>query len=227
MKKLLKFAFQFPAKIYFGEKEVEIIAEKMVNGYHLIAVNANIWYDTKKGKVAVTKYDVAGDLTFLVFVEDYYVRVGLFTESLGSIEDRFAYIEGKLENLSKACRLMAEAILNPEKYAEEKAIEIADRKAANQAAEEAKRAKEKREEEKAFELARYNFSHGHLITWEECEKLLKHYCITMHPQTLGHARKCVQQISTENAKVKLGSPRLSVHFWDAIKTLGEVSQYSA
>lgn len=211
-----KFAFFFPAKIVFAERNIEL--EPLVfrdYTFYLGPIGKNIYFSSDEHRI------VAGNSSneirqIFIKTGDYYSVVQSIL--ISNIEDfltrHFDFIQSAIPN-------RAAQINNPELY-EREATERREKIKSERAIQDAeieKRNQERREKtEQLYQNSLKEFSAGQMITWEHFERATKQFAVRLPIKTLGFGRKNVAKIGHTGYSV-CGSNHNSPILWQAIREL--------
>ena len=190
-----KFAFTYPAKIIFAERNVEMVHHHYDGlDFYTGPINKNIWFCSETQKVKVTNYSNHGyDIVHLcVKIEGYLVYLSCIQPGLLK-----EWLAQKIEAIKNNIPTVRENILHPEIYEQKQAEERAKYKAAR-AIEDQQEHERKEARAKAAQNA-YNeqikaFSGDGWITWETFERACKENGISMPIKTIGFGRKNISEI---------------------------------
>lgn len=207
-----KFAFIFPAKIVFAEKDiVSVVHEFMGFKFHEF-VNENVYFNTKKEKVVrevssfSSFYIETNGILHYIHSLDNAESFRKFLEHHGKdkismeIEDRIFYIE------------------NPEVYSEFKEKEISERKARiAREREEADELCKEREKQRAAALEDQrsktlsDYKEGETVKWEDLSFWFEKHDL-LPPRTKGWANKFLETISKNGSCTLRGTGKVSSGF---------------
>jgi len=191
-----KFAFFFPAKIVFAERNIELqefvfTKDGKYLTLYLGPIGKNIWFSTDKGKIIMENSSDDMRQILIKTGDCYSIMQNLL---IANIEDfltrQFEFIEGALPKWQAQ-------INNPELY-EQEATERREKIKAERAIRDAeieKRNQERAEKaQQAYENSLIEFSAGKMIPWADFERATKQFAVSIPIKTLGFGRKNVANI---------------------------------
>lgn len=213
-----KFAFFFPAKVVFAERNIEL--EQLIfrgQTFYLGPIGKNIYFSSDTGKIVVSS-DNSDENTrwILVKIGEYFCQMKncLISNIEEFLDKHFDFIQ---ETLPK----WQGYIDNPSIYEQEQTErrEKIKSERAIQDAEIEKRNQERREKtEQLYQNSLKEFSAGQMIVWEHFERATKQFAVRLPIKTLGFGRKNVAKIGHTGYSV-CGSNHNSPILWQAIREL--------
>lgn len=210
-----KFAFFFPAKIVFAERNIEL--EPLIfrdYTFYLGPIGKNIYFSSDEHRI------VAGNSSneirqIFIKTGDYYSVVQSIL--ISNIEDfltrHFDFIQSAIPN-------RAAQINNPELYereATERREKIKAERAAMDKEHEERAAERLRKSEEVYQASLKSFLSGEQIPWENVERAMKEFGVSLPIKTLGFARSNIVKICVEGA-VTRGTHNSPV-LWRAVRQL--------
>ena len=215
-----KFAFFFPAKIVFAERNIELqefvfTKDGKYLTFYLGPIGKNIWFSTDKGKIVMENSSDDMRQILMKTGDCYSIMQNLL---IANIEDfltrQFEFIE---ENTPK----WQAQINNPELYereATERREKIKSERAIQDAEIEKRNQERAQKTEQLYQNSLKEFSAGQMIVWADFERATKQFAVRLPIKTLGFGRKNVAKIGHTGYSV-CGSNHNSPILWQAIREL--------
>lgn len=214
----MKFAFTYPAKIVFAERNVEMVHHHYDGlDFYTGPINKNVYFCSKTGKIKIKDYSVGTVFQVYLKIEDCLAYCACVEPD--RISEWFGRnIEFVKENIGK----WSNSILHPEIYEQEQATKRAEFKAHRDAQDkeehERKQARAKAAQE-AYDAQIKAFTGDGWITWETFERACKENNISMPIKTIGFGRKNVVEI--RKGQVRRYGKHTSPVIFDAANKLHE------
>lgn len=214
-----KFAFFFPAKIIFAERNIELqefvfTKDGKYQTFYLGPIGKNIWFSTDKGKIIIE--GTSDDMRQILMKtgDCYSIMQNLL---IANIED---FLTRQFEFIQENTAKWQAQINNPELYeqeATERREKIKAERAAADKEQEERNAERLRKSEELYQNNLKSFLGGEQIPWDNVERAMKEFNVSLPIKTLGFARANIVKICVEGA-VTRGTHNSPV-LWKAVRQL--------
>lgn len=214
-----KFAFFFPAKIVFAERNIELqefvfTKDGKYLTFYLGPIGKNIWFSTDKGKIVMENSSDDMRQILMKTGDCYSIMQNLL---IANIED---FLTRQFEFIQENTAKWQAQINNPELYereATERREKIKAERAAMDKEHEERAAERLRKSEEVYQASLKSFLSGEQIPWDNVERACKENGITIPIKTIGFGRKNITSVgrTSMTARGKYNSPKV----WAIIKEL--------
>ncbi len=214
-----KFAFFFPAKIVFAERDIPDFNAYVYKGLEFRISSKNIFFSSKKDRIVVES-SLAKDSLTNEEPKQIWLNVAgclIYCSTTFNLDD---WMEKNHSHIVENIDKWAEKIKHPEIY-EQEATERREKIKTERAIadkEQEERLKQRAEAaEKVYQESIMAFLNGEQIPWENIERACKENRIIIPIQTLGFGRKNITSIgrTSMTTRGKYNSPKV----WAAVKEL--------